>query len=184
MNNKKEVKLSKFLSFVLRHKPEEINLELDKNGWADINELIQKSKEHQDLTFSEDDLFFIVKNNAKQRFMLSDDKTKVKANQGHSIQVELGLVDTAPPEYLYHGTAEQFIDIILKEGVKPMKRHDVHLSFSKEVANSVGIRHGKSVVLRIKTKQMHKDGFTFQCTANNVWLTKHIEPKYIEMNFS
>lgn len=183
MNNKKEAKLSKFLSFILRHQPEEIKLQLDTNGWSNINELIEKSKEHQNLIFSKEELFFVVKNNAKQRFMLSDDKTKIKANQGHSIQVELGLTDSAPPEYLYHGTAEQFMDIILREGLKPMKRHDVHLSFSKEVATSVGIRHGKAVVLRIKTEQMYKDGLTFQCTANNVWLTKYIDPKYIELNF-
>jgi putative RNA 2'-phosphotransferase len=183
VNKKEEVHLSKFLSFVLRHQPDEIKLVLDINGWANVNELISKAKEHQNLVFTVEDVATVVVNNSKQRFMLSEDKTRIKANQGHSVQVELDLVDTQPPQYLYHGTAKQFIPSILKEGLKAMQRHDVHLSFNTDVAVTVGKRHGEPVVLRINAQKMHQDGLTFQCTVNNVWLTKYIDPKYIELNF-
>ena len=171
------------MSFVLRHQPSEIKLILDINGWANVNELISKSKEHQDLIFTSEDIAAVVENNSKQRFMLSEDKTKIKANQGHSVQVELDLVDTKPPQYLYHGTAKQFVSSILKEGLKAMQRHDVHLSFNTDVAVTVGRRHGEPVVLRINAEKMHQSGLTFQCTVNNVWLTKYIDSKYIELNF-
>lgn len=183
MNKKEEVHLSKFLSFILRHQPDEIKLVLDVNGWANIDELIGKAKQYQNLIFTKEDLALVVKNNSKQRFMLSEDKSKIKANQGHSVQVELDLIDTKPPQYLYHGTAKQFIALILKEGLKPMQRHDVHLSFNKDVAITVGKRHGEPVVLRINAQKMYESGITFQCTANNVWLTKYIDPQYIELNF-
>lgn len=179
MHKKEEVQLSKFLSFILRHQPEEIGLTLDVNGWANIDELILNSNKHHGLVFSKEDLAFVVKNNSKQRFVLSEDHTKIRANQGHSVQVELDLEDTKPPEYLYHGTANQFLEIILKEGLKPMKRHDVHLSFNESVAITVGKRHGEPIVLKIKAQKMYEDGLKFQCTPNNVWLTKYIDPQYI-----
>ena len=179
MDKKQQTHISKFLSFVLRHQPEEIGLNLDANGWANIQELVEKSKEKQNMLFSIEDLFLIVRENDKQRFILSQDKTQIKANQGHTIQVELNLENVEPPEYLYHGTATRFLSSITKEGLKPMKRHDVHLSFRSDVAFNVGSRHGKPKVLKIKAKDMHRDGLTFQCTPNNVWLTKFVDPKYI-----
>lgn len=179
MDKKQQNHISKFLSFVLRHQPEEIGLNLDINGWANIQDLIEKAKDKQNIIFSKEDIFLIVKENDKQRFILSDDKNQIKANQGHTIQIELNLENVEPPEYLYHGTATRFLTSIMKEGLKPMKRHDVHLSFKYDVAFNVGTRYGVPKVLKIKAKQMHSDGLSFQCTPNNVWLTKFVDPKYI-----
>ena len=183
MEKQKEQVISKYLSFILRHSPSNIDLNLTHDGWANIEDLIKKSKLHQNLNFTKEELNFVVLNNNKQRFLLSKDMLQIKANQGHSIQIDLGLLDIEPPNYLYHGTAIRFLDRILKEGLKPMSRHAVHLSLSYEIAESVGIRHGKPIVIRIKAKEMHLENFKFQCTANNVWLTKIIEPKYFKLDF-
>lgn len=177
LSREKEEKISKFLSYVLRHCPEDIGLVLDENGWANVYELIQKSKSKYILT--NDIIEFVVKNNKKQRFALSEDKKQIRANQGHSVEVKLNLESVEPPEVLYHGTATRFLDAIMTEGLKAMDRHDVHLSFDRSVAITVGERHGKVIVLEILAKQMHDDGYTFQCSANNVWLTKEVPVKYI-----
>lgn len=178
MNKQTENKISKFLSYTLRHHPEDIGLTLDNNGWAIVEDLLEKAKK-KGIHISFKDLKQIVANNDKQRFLFSSDEHKIKANQGHTIQVELGLHDTQPPEFLFHGTAKTSLASILKEGLKPMQRHDVHLSFNPEVAKSVGSRYGVPVILKIKSLEMFNDGLNFQCTPNNVWLTKHVDPKYI-----
>lgn len=177
LNKAKEDSLSKFLSYVLRHAPEEISIELDKNGWVSTAELIEKSKEKND--FSINDLKQVVQNNAKQRFAFSEDFSMIRANQGHSVNVDLNLAFVEPPEILYHGTATRFLESIQKEGLKAMDRHDVHLSFNEKTASSVGERHGKVFVLNVLAKKMYQDGYKFQCTKNNVWLTKEVPAKYL-----
>lgn len=182
-SKKEEEKASKTMSYVLRHSPEDIDLVLDSNGWADINELIDKINKSAKcpVIFTSDLIKQVVINNDKQRFALSEDGKSIRANQGHTIDVDLDLPFVEPPEYLFHGTAIQNIDLILSEGLKPMKRNDVHLSYNQTIARSVGMRYGKPVILEINTKQMYQDGCLFQCSRNNVWLTKKVDSKYIKI---
>lgn len=178
LSSKQEEKISKYLSYVLRHKPEEIGLVLDSAGWTSIKDLINKTNEH---VLTPDIIYQVVKNNAKQRFALSEDKKSIRANQGHTVEVELDLPFVEPPEILYHGTATRFVDSIIEQGLKAMDRHDVHLSFNRSVATKVGERHGKVIVLEVLAKQMYDDGFKFQCSHNNVWLTKEVPIKYVKI---
>lgn len=182
-SKKIEEKASKFVSFILRHSPEDIGLTLDENGWVSVDEFIDKANKSEKKFFVLDLelLKQVVKNSDKQRFAFSEDGTKIRANQGHTVEVNLDLPFVEPPEFLYHGTADKSVDIIFKEGLKPMKRHDVHLSFSIKIARSVGMRYGVPVILKIKAKQMFDDGYQFQCSKNNVWLTKEVPIKYIEI---
>ncbi|NCQ51802.1 RNA 2'-phosphotransferase [archaeon] len=173
--------ISKFLSYVLRHHPAEIKIELDDKGRINVDSLLTNAKKYANLNISLEDLYFVVKNNDKKRFDLTDDLLKIRANQGHSIEVDLDLPNIEPTEYLYHGTATRFLDVIQNEGLKSMERHDVHLSFSKEVAISVGERHGKPVVLKIKAREMFNAGFKFNCTKNNVWLTETVPSMFFEV---
>lgn len=178
MNEKHKKKTSKFLSYVLRHHPELINLSLNENGWADVNELITKStNDSQGFTFEE--LDEIVQTNDKKRFIFNQDKTKIRANQGHSVDIDLALKPQQPPEFLYHGTAQAHIDSILEKGIEKRSRQHVHLSSDKETAAKVGMRHGKPVILTIRTGKMAEDGILFYLSENNVWLTDFVDAKYI-----
>jgi putative RNA 2'-phosphotransferase len=178
MNDQQNKKTSKFLSFVLRHKPETINLVLDENGWANVEELITKStNDSQGFTFEE--LDEIVQTNDKKRFIFNEDKTKIRANQGHSIEVDLALKLQQPPEFLYHGTAENNLNSILKNGIEKRSRQHVHLSQDKETATKVGMRHGKPIILTIKTGKMSQDGILFYLSENGVWLTDFVAAEYI-----
>jgi putative RNA 2'-phosphotransferase len=180
----KITKISKHLSYVLRHNPSSIGIILDKNGWADVDLLIKKSQNKIEFTF--EDLEEVVKTSDKQRFKFSDDKKLIKANQGHSIEVDLQLSAIIPPFKLYHGTAPRFMPSIMKEGLKKMNRHHVHL-YSEENMNKAkdtGSRHQKgveSVVLVIEAKQMCNEGYKFYKTDNNVYLTDEVPPKYIKV---
>ncbi|MFK7004374.1 RNA 2'-phosphotransferase [Flavobacterium covae] len=178
--NEKEIKsISKFLSLILRHSPETINLKLDENGWADVEELITKSnKNRKALDF--ETLQYVVENNDKKRFSFNEDLTKIRANQGHSITIDLELQPQTPPDELYHGTVAKFMDTILKEGLQKMNRQHVHLSKDKETAIKVGNRRGGAIILKINTHQMTKDGYLFYCSDNDVWLTDEVPPKYIQ----
>lgn len=178
LSKEKENNLSKYVSYILRHNPDEIGVILDEQGWTSVVEFIEKSQSKY--KFDLEDLKQVVKNNNKKRFEFSEDGKKIRARQGHSVEVDLQLPNVQPPKELYHGTASRFLNSIKKEGLKPMSRHDVHLSFNKTTAEKVGERHGKVVVLIIDTESMYKDGFQFQCTANNVWLTKAVPTKYIK----
>ncbi|MFT2010201.1 RNA 2'-phosphotransferase [Pontibacter sp. 13R65] len=171
-------KLSKFLSLVLRHQPETINLMLDDGGWADIGELIATSKT-KGIELDTDKLHYLVENNDKKRFSISVDSTKIRANQGHSIQVNLGLVAQEPPEHLFHGTATQNIDSIRAKGIVKGSRHHVHLSADQETVRKVGMRYGTPIVLRVDSEQMHKNGIEFYKSENGVWLTEHVAAEYI-----
>lgn len=178
MNEQQKKKTSKFLSYVLRHHPELINLNLNENGWADVDELITKStNDSQGFTFEE--LNEIVETNNKKRFIFNEDKTRIRANQGHSIEIDLALKSQQPPDFLYHGTAQSNIESILENGIEKRSRQHVHLSQNKETANSVGIRHGKPIILTISTGKMFEDGLEFYLSDNNVWLTDFVDAKYI-----
>lgn len=178
MNEKHKKNLSKFLSLLLRHQPEIINLNLDENGWADVKELQEKCvKQNQDFTLEE--LDEIVETNDKKRFIFNEDRTKIRVNQGHSIAVDLALKPQQPPEFLYHGTAENNVNSILEKGIEKRNRQHVHLSNNKDTASKVGMRHGKPVLLTIMTGKMHLDGIVFYLSENNVWLTDFVDPEYI-----
>lgn len=176
----KEIKtISKFLSLVLRHAPETIQLQLDKNGWANVDELIIQS--HQfGKEFDFGLLEEVVETNDKKRFTFNEDLTKIRANQGHSIDVELNLKESEPKDFLYHGTVEKFIDSIKKEGLQKMSRQYVHLSKDKETAIKVGSRRGKPIVLKINAPKMFLDGYKFYLSENNVWLLDEVPTKYID----
>ncbi|AEV36628.1 Phosphotransferase KptA/Tpt1 [Pseudovibrio sp. FO-BEG1] len=173
----KSTEISKFLSFVLRHKPQEIGLQLDPEGWASVAELIEKARPQVDLT--PEVIEQIVIESDKQRFKLSDGKTRIRANQGHSVQVDLKLKPVAPPATLYHGTAERNWSAISEQGLKPQARHHVHLSQDTETATKVGQRHGKPIVLTINAEQMHQKGIEFFLSDNGVWLTEAVLPEFI-----
>lgn len=170
--------ISKFMSLVLRHRPEEIGLQLDENGWADLQELITKLNT-KGANVDEATIQFIVDTNEKKRFAFNDNKTRIRANQGHSVQVDLQLSPATPPAVLYHGTALHVIASIMKDGLLKQERHHVHLTASKETAVSVGGRHGKSVVLEIDAAKMVAEGFEFFVTDNDVWLVEIVLPEYI-----
>lgn len=169
---------SKFISLELRHKPEEIGLTLDSNGWADVDELLIKmGKKGNAITI--EDLKQIVDTNEKKRFAFNEDFTKIRANQGHSIEVDVELKPMMPPDVLYHGTAVKNRDEILRAGLHKMNRLYVHLSLEMDTAKNVGARHGKPVVLVIDAKAMHSDGYLFYLSENGVWLAEHVPAKYI-----
>lgn len=174
-------KTSKFLSYVLRHKPGAIGLTLDDQGWASIDELIDKANQSGEVTSLDRDLIqTVVETNDKKRFVISNDGQRIRAAQGHSIDVDLQLKPVEPPEFLYHGTATRFLDSILKEGLKPQQRQYVHLSKDIETATKVGQRYGKPVVLTIKSLLMYEQGFKFHLAENGVWLTERIPIDFIE----
>lgn len=178
MNEIENKRISKFLSLILRHQPEIIELRLDENGWAEVNELITKSAKGR-MHFSFEDLEEVVETNNKKRFAFNEDKTKIRASQGHSIAIDLALKVAQPPDFLYHGTAQSNISSILDNGIEKRSRQHVHLSADKETATKVGMRHGKPVILTIRTKEMHDDGIAFYLSANGVWLTDFVNAKYI-----
>jgi putative RNA 2'-phosphotransferase len=174
------IQTSKFLSLVLRHRPELIHLHLDNNGWADIDELINNANKYKNLRLTREILLEVVKNNDKQRFIIDDEKNKIRANQGHSISIDLALEPRTPPDELYHGTAARFLESIMESGIKPMSRQYVHLSRTAETAEAVGKRHGNPVVLKINTKAMHEKGHTFYLSENKIWLVDYVPKEYIK----
>lgn len=178
MNEKQLKKTSKFLSLVLRHKPEEIGISLDESGWTNVKKLLQALTScGRKITMEE--LEYVVDNNNKKRFSFNDNKTKIRANQGHSVNVDLGYEEKIPPAVLYHGTATRFMDSIFKEGLKKMNRHHVHLSSDEETAISVGKRHGNPIVFSVIAGEMHRAGYKFFLSENGVWLTEHVPMEYL-----
>lgn len=154
------LQLSKFLSYVLRHKPDSIGLTLDSQGWASIDELIARGNA-AGTRFDRDDLLHVVETSDKKRFSVSDDGLRIRAAQGHSVTVELGLTPREPPPVLYHGTATRFVESILSEGLKPQTRQQVHLSLDEATAHRVGQRHGKPIIFTIDARRMRGQGFKF-----------------------
>jgi putative RNA 2'-phosphotransferase len=177
MNDLKHI--SKFLSLILRHKPEEIGVTMDVNGWVDIDELLEKCAVHKvDLNF--ETLEEVVETSDKQRFAFNEDYTKIRANQGHTLAVDLQLHPTVPLEFLYHGTIEKFLGAIKLHGLQKMKRLHVHLSKDMETDITVGSRRGKPVILKIHALKMHRDGYPFYVSQNGVWLCDHVPSTYLE----
>ncbi len=171
--------ISKFLSLVLRHQPESIGLSLDERGWANIDDLLDAAN-RTGTTIDRNQLLQVVENNDKRRFSLSDDGTMIRANQGHSILVDLELSPVSPPDRLFHGTVERFLDSIREQGLRPGARQHVHLSKDVATATTVGKRRGKPVILTIRSAVMHADGLDFFLSANGVWLTASVPVDYIE----
>lgn len=173
-------KLSVFISLILRHKPETIGIQLDEHGWANIDELINGIN-NSGRKINMEILEEIVRTDNKQRYSFNENKTLIRANQGHSIPVDVELKEQQPPKVLYHGTASRFLDSIIQDGLKPMSRLYVHLSSDMETAMKVGKRHGEPVVLKIQSEEMYKDGIKFYLSENGVWLTKSVDKKYITL---
>lgn len=178
MEKDKQIKISKALSYWLRHKPEKIGILLDKNGWTDIAVLIEKAK--PEIEFTLEDLQQVVADSDKKRFAISEDGLQIRANQGHTTEVELEFKEITAPPVLYHGTVKEAIEGIKKSGLKPMKRHHVHLSKDKETAEIVGSRRGKAIILEINTIKMQDEGFKFYVSENGVYLTDFVPKKYIK----
>ena len=170
---------SKFISLILRHKPETIGISLDEHGWANVDELIAGiSKTHPiDMAILEQ----IVAEDEKQRYSFNEDKTLIRANQGHSIPVDVELEEKQPPEILFHGTGEKYVSSINEQGLIPKSRLYVHLSGDEETAHKVGQRHGKPAIYKVKSGDMYRDGFKFFCSVNGVWLTKIVPVKYLSL---
>lgn len=169
---------SKFLSYVLRHRPESVGLELDEAGWVRVDELLAACRSHNH-AISRAELEEVVRTNDKRRFSFSPDGLEIRANQGHSVSIDLGLDPVAPPELLYHGTVARFLDSIRREGLVRGKRHHVHLSVDEPTARRVGRRRGEPVVLVVESGRMHGDGHVFHRSVNGVWLTESVPPPYL-----
>ena len=177
------IKLSKFISLILRHKPEIINLKLDSKGYVYTDLLINNINENSDYEIDFEILKQIVDTDDKQRYSFNEDYSKIRANQGHSINVDVGLEVKQPPDILYHGTSSNYIYSIIKNGINSKNRMYVHLSGDIKTAIAVGKRHGNPVVLEINAKRMYKDGIKFYLSKNNVWLTKYVPSKYIKIKY-
>lgn len=173
-----QVRISKTLSYWLRHRPDEAGLTLDAQGWASVDDVLAALGAAR-LPGDIDALLTVVEQSDKQRFELSADLSRIRARQGHSVSVELDLAPVAPPPVLYHGTVERFLDAILAEGLSKMRRHHVHLSPDLETAQRVGARRGKAIILEVNALAMHGDGNLFYVTENKVWLTDAAPPRYL-----
>ena len=170
---------SKYMSLILRHKPETIGITLDEHGWANVDELIEGiSRTHE---FNKDILEEIVRTDEKQRYSFNEDRTLIRANQGHSIPVDVELDEVAPPEELWHGTATKYEASIDAQGLIPKSRLYVHLSRDRETAVKVGQRHGKPVLYIVKAGEMSRDGYKFYLSKNGVWLTKRVPECYLSV---
>ena len=169
---------SRYIALILRHKPETINIKLDEHGWARVDELIKGVSKTHPLTMEM--LEKIVEIDDKQRFAFNEDKTLIRANQGHSVQVDVELKEAEPPEILYHGTGEKYVDAIFREGLLPKSRLYVHLSNDLETAVNVGGRHGKPYIFKVHTGVMFRQGYRFWLSENGVWLTKAVPIDYLE----
>jgi putative RNA 2'-phosphotransferase len=174
------VKVSKYLSKHLRHQPERLGLTLEEGGWVAVETLLQACAANR-FPVSRDELNEVVARNDKQRFSFDPTGTLIRANQGHSTAVDLQLEPRTPPDVLYHGTAEVNLDSVFATGLNKMARHHVHLSLDVTTASKVGGRHGKPVVLVVDAAAMVRDGFTFYCSANGVWLVDSVPPQYLRV---
>lgn len=179
ISKKQQTHISKFLSLVLRHKPETIGIQLDQNGWTDIRELIEKSNKYG-IQFDREILNHVVASNSKKRFVFNDKFDKIRASQGHSIEIELGYKNQKPPEILFHGTSEKSVQSILKKGLQKQSRQHVHLSSNIDTAINVGQRHGKPIVFLVLAEKMYNDNFQFFISENGVWLTDNVPTKYLK----
>ncbi|MBL8753155.1 MAG: RNA 2'-phosphotransferase [Planctomycetes bacterium] len=169
---------SKFLSLVLRHRPDAIGLQLDAAGWASLDDLVRLSIGGK-TPLTRELILEVVHTSDKQRFALTPDGSRIRANQGHSVEVDLGLAPSEPPPVLYHGTATRFLAAIRRQGLRPMARQHVHLSAEHGIAESVGARHGAAVVLVVDAAAMRGEGIEFYRADNGVWLTAVVPPRFL-----
>ena len=181
IDEKRTVKVSKYLSMVLRHQPGAVGITLDEGGWVDVGELLAAAA-GAGRRFSRAELDHVVATNNKKRFALSEDGRRIRASQGHSVDVDLGLDSIEPPAVLYHGTATTTLPVVLREGLKPMSRQDVYLSADLETALRVGSRHGRPVVLVVDAAALSCDGHAFRLSANGVWLTDRVPPTHLRQH--
>lgn len=175
---KKLVRISKFLSLVLRHDPETIGISLDESGWVEVDALLARANQ-AGMPLNKELLRQVVERSNKQRFSFSDDGLKIRANYGHSISVDLGLEPIIPPELLYHGTATRFVEPIRRHGLIPRGRTYVHLSADEHTAMEIGQRHGKPIVLTIQAAHMYEHGFQFYRSTEGIWLTEKVPVEHI-----
>jgi len=171
-------RISKFLSLVLRHHPERAGLVLDEAGWVSVDDLLAGCAA-SGVELDRKHLEQLVRDSDKQRFALSDDGERIRANQGHSVSVALGYEPVEPPEILFHGTVERFLPSIRKQGLVRGQRHHVHMSATEDTAIKVGQRRGRPVLLKVRAGAMHRDGIAFYQSENGVWLTEHVPPEYL-----
>jgi putative RNA 2'-phosphotransferase len=174
------VRISKFLSLVLRHEPEKAGLSLDSAGWVDVDALLLGCAS-AGVRCTREELDLVVAQNDKQRFAFSPDRRRIRANQGHSVEVDLDYASAVPPEFLFHGTADRFLDSIKAKGLVKAQRHHVHLSANRLVAIEVGRRHGRPVIVRVAAGTMHRAGCEFFLSANGVWLTASVPPQHLSI---
>lgn len=180
MDKTRQIKISKYLSKHLRHTPDRLSLTLAPGGWVTVDELLSACAIHQ-FPLTRAELEEVVATSDKQRFSFDATKTRIRANQGHSVEVDLQLEPQIPPAVLYHGTCEQSVPAILESGLLKMSRHHVHLSQDVETARKVGLRRGRPVMLAIDTAAMQQAGFTFYCSENGVWLVDRVPPLYLKV---
>ncbi|HSI83847.1 MAG: RNA 2'-phosphotransferase [Candidatus Methylacidiphilales bacterium] len=178
MGYDKYTKTSRFMSSVLRHNPDSVGIRLDANGWVKV-EILLEALHRKGHNLSEKDLAELVRTNDKQRFAFSEDGERIRASQGHSVPIELGLQPQTPPDTLYHGTIAKFWDGIMQHGLLKMKRTHVHLSPDIATAEKVGARHGKPLILSVATGRMHQEGHLFYHSENGVWLVHTVPPQYL-----
>ncbi len=169
---------SRFLSLILRHKPEVIGISRDEHGWADVDEVVAGIGRGR--KFDRDTLEEIVRTDAKGRYSFNEDRTRIRANQGHSLPVDVELKEGEPPAVLWHGTGEKYVGSIERQGLIPKSRLYVHLSADRETARRVGQRHGRPVIYRVLAGTMREDGFVFYRSENGVWLIKEVPVRYLE----
>jgi putative RNA 2'-phosphotransferase len=181
LNEKRRIRISKFLSLMLRHQPQHFGIRLDEEGWAGLEEVIEACRQNR-IPVDKRDILTVVRLCDKQRFAVSADGTKIRANYGHSVKVKPTGDPMSPPEFLLHGTAGRFLPSILKEGLRRQKRQFVHLSTSPEIALQVGNRYGKPVLLKIAAREMERAGHVFyRASDGRIWLTDHVPPKYLSV---
>jgi putative RNA 2'-phosphotransferase len=178
LSEKETTRLSKLLSLVLRHDPAHLGLTLDAQGWAEVAELLTQAERHQ-VPLTREKLVYIVDTSPKQRFSFNADQSRIRASQGHSVEVTLGYEPTVPPAQLYHGTARRNQEVIMTEGLRKMSRQQVHLSADVETALTVGRRHGPPLVFVVDAARMHQEGFRFFRADNGVWLTDEVPKQYL-----
>ncbi|MGL4619275.1 RNA 2'-phosphotransferase [Chroococcidiopsis sp.] len=178
MDKTRQVKISKYLSKHLRHTPERLGLTLAPGGWVSVDELLAACAAHQ-FSLTRTELEEVVATSDKQRFSFDETKTRIRANQGHSVAVDLQLEPQTPPDVLYHGTGERSVSAILESGLLKMSRHHVHLSQEIETARKVGMRHGRPAIFTVDAAAMHQAGFSFYCSDNGVWLVDRVPPQYL-----
>ena len=180
MIEKRQKSVSKFLSLHLRHAPHELGLSLEPGGWVAIDALLEVAR-LKGFPITREELDRVVAGSDKQRFAIDESGLKIRANQGHSVEVDLQLTPSEPPAELFHGTGSGSVESILAEGLARRARHHVHLSPDTETATKVGARHGKPVVLVIDAAKMRADGRVFFCSANGVWLVDEVPPQYLRL---